>query len=195
VLAFANAAYRELQDRLAGAGITVNRAVATLTNIPANTKVLSLSSSPALPADFVLPYGLEERPNGSTQKFVPMEESDTVPLPDVDSDSTLKLWGYYQNQINLLGATSATDVRLDYEQRVSPFSAGTDAVAIIGAVNFLAYRSGSMIALSRGDSAKATYYAQMAEAEALKYLRTHVQAQQFKAGRRIPFGYKRVSWS
>lgn len=189
LLAFSNIAYRDLQDSMARAGITVNRAVAILLACPGATVALTLGSSPALPADFVLPYGMEERTASSSDLYSPMDESDTIPLPDIAPSASRGVWAYYQNQINLPPSTNAQDFRLDYEQRLSPFATQTDAVGIIGGVNVLAHHVASMIASSRGANSVAASE-ETAHQKALRtYLGTHVQGQQFKAGRRVRFGY------
>lgn len=191
MLSFANAAYRDLQDRTAGVGVTVNRAVAILSACPGATVALTLGSTPPLPADFVLPYTMQERTASSSDLFADMDESETIPLPDTTAGATRGIWAYYQNQINLTTSTQAQDFRLSYEQRLSPFTLATDAVAIIGSVNVLSYKTAAYAAFSRGDNKNGARLEADYQMAVKRYLGTHVQGQQFKAGRRVPFGFTR----
>ncbi len=187
MLPLANEAYLELQERLSTNQAGVNRSSVVLSNVGASVLFLDGSSTPALPADFILPYGLEERATGTTDQFVEMDEAEEVPLSDVTPMSTRGTWGWYQNRINIQAATVATDIRLEYESRLAIFTTGTDPILIGGALNVLATFTAAACAYSRGSNSLGDRLSGQYEKQANRFLRRHVNRAQYKAGRRIPF--------
>lgn len=200
LLPLLNAAYRDLQQELANAGVSLleGRIEVDLPLVSGNGVTLAPNpprladdTTPALPADLLVPWTLEERATGSSDVFLPMERitgrfpAELAPLP------RLRLWGWWSDAIWLIGATQPVTVRIRYERRLPTLTAASDPVLIPAASEALAFDTAALAARSRGVAALAADLARSAAALREKLVARYCRAEQFKARRRRPYGWRR----
>lgn len=106
--------------------------------------VLNLS----LPTSFFLPLWLKERATTSTLEsdYSLMTEVADVNKLSLDQTTTLVYWDFRHNCINFIGATAAREVRMGYWRHSTAFVDDGSFVLQYGAANFLAYKTGALIA-------------------------------------------------
>lgn len=149
LLPFVKRAYSLVQMKLVNRGCSVLRDTATLSpTVSAGTTLLSSASSPALPADLIVPYKLWERPTGSTEAdWVPMHAKDT--LPSRVATDTLGEWVFEAGSIDLVGATTTRDVRISYERVLPALTGNSSPIAIISGEDAVAGYAAAFAARSR----------------------------------------------
>jgi hypothetical protein len=171
-------ALRACQRRCAENGMPLLRGIQELT-VPANATFLSLTSTPALNADFVLPWQLEEKIDGTTGKYQPLERDENL-LPDVDRTSRLRLWNWRGAQIMFIGATRDVTVKVSYEKELTAPSFLTDTVPIVGAASAIAYKAAALAGAAGAED--------RFEDSIASLISSQVRADQYKQVRRIPYG-------
>lgn len=105
---------------------------------------LSLS----LPTSFFLPVSLKERATTSTSEadYVDMTEVANVNDLSLEQTTTLIYWDFRHNCINFVGSTVGRQVRLYYWRQATAVSDSGDILLQAGANNFLAYKTGALVA-------------------------------------------------
>ncbi|MCI0725046.1 MAG: hypothetical protein L0338_39690 [Acidobacteria bacterium] len=174
-------ALHQCQRRLSEEGHQVLRGIQEV-QLPANTTAIGLTTTPALNADFVVPYELEEKIGGTTGKYTEMDKDERL-LPDVDRTERLRLWNFRGNQILFIGSTRPVDIRISYEKELPAPAFLTDTVPIIGATGAIAYYSAYLYG---GQQKHMDGY----EEAILGVISPEVRANQFKQVRRIPYRYR-----
>jgi len=170
---------RACQRRCAENGMQILRGIQLVT-IPQAATSISLITAPALNADFVLPWQLEEKLGGNTGKFQPMDKDENL-LPDVDQTSRLRLWNWRGGSIRFIGATRAVDIQISYEKELTAPLALTETIPIIGASSAIAYKAAELAGAKTAD--------QFEDAIA-GVISSEVRANQFKPVRRIPYRWR-----
>ena len=196
---FLNAAYRSLQEELAINGVTVMTTYADvdlplvtlngMTTAP-NPARIADDTDPQLPTDLVVPYTLQEQATGSDDVFIPMEKI-TGPLPNLAPMPYLRMWKWEADQIELIGATQAITVRIEYERALAGLSQESDPIEIPYANRPLAYEVAALAARSRGARDLALDMEQAAATTRQRIVERYTRAEQYKARRRKPYGYRR----
>jgi hypothetical protein len=183
LLPYINAAQEELTQRLRSAGVARMLFSSTL-DVPANTTVITKTSTPALPALLDEPAFLFEKNDGAdVSTFRPMIGPQE--LPDVPQQSSLIYWNWVSGTITFVGATTARDVRVEYYGDLSAFTDSTDDVAISGSVNAISYLTAAAVMLARDANTsallkpQANYYVDM-------IINEHIKATQTLPVRRRP---------
>lgn len=112
----------ELQDVLLSYGIDIQRKNSAAIDVAAGALVV------ALPADFLVPIKLYERADGSTSEadWVPMHEQDS--LVGFMQTSTLGVWSFYDNKVNLAGSTVNREVLMEYERSLASVATASSPV-------------------------------------------------------------------
>jgi hypothetical protein len=196
---FLNAAYRSLQEELAVNGVTVMTTYADVdlplvtldgTTTAPNPARIADDTDPQLPTDLVVPYTLEEQATGSGGLFVPMEKI-TGPLPNLEPMPYLRIWKWAADQIELVGATQAITVRIEYERALPGLSQESDPIEIPYANKSLAYEVAALAARSRGARDLALDMEQAADRTRQRIIERYTRAEQYKARRKKPYGYRR----
>jgi hypothetical protein len=184
-----NQAYRYVQHQLVNRGCSVLRETSSVLAVPAGLTSITSISSPALPADIIVPYKLWERTTGSTSNADWMLMTRGDELPDRVQYSYLGDWRFEGGNIDLVGATVGCDVRISYERLLTPFSATTDPVGILGAEDAIAFYTAALMAMSRGQSTMAQYFEKKC-ADALDELETRFthSNQAVHGRRRLAYG-------
>ncbi len=196
---FLNAAYRSLQEELAINGVSVmtthteiDLPVTTLNGVTLapNPPQIADDTTPQLPTDLVVPYTLQEQATGSDDLFIPMEQI-TGPFPNLQPMPYLRIWKWEADQIELVGATQAITVRIEYERALPELSQESDPIAIPYANKALAYEVAALAARSRGARDLALDMEQASDFVRQRIIERYTRAEQFKVRRRKPYGYHR----
>ncbi len=174
-------ASRKCQRTAAENGMPILRGTQLLT-LPQGTTVVSLTSTPALAADMVLPWEVEEKDGGSAGHYQAMR-SDTNLLPDVNQSSFLRKWNWRGGQLQFIGATRNVDIRINYERELAGPALLTDPIPIIGASSAIAYYTAFLT------SGKPDHY-QLYEDAIHSVIASQVRADQYAPVRRIPYRYR-----
>lgn len=108
---------------------------------------------PALPNDLVEVTALFERTQGTNQDFNRMSRRDFLPEYTVQTAYNI-YWAWQQQYINLLGATSALEVKIEYVANIFPTIIDANTVIpIINVKNTLAFRVAGLAAEFIGENA------------------------------------------
>lgn len=113
-------------------GLPVVREKSAVINVTAITG-LTLT----LPSDLLEPIWLKERAQGSSVNisWIPMSETDFE--PDIQQDTTLRYWAWREEQIKLVGATTAREVLLQYWKSIADIVDATSPLGFILSEVFL----------------------------------------------------------
>lgn len=189
-LPYINMAQDEVAAALRNHGVAFTKFRGSVLSVPAGTTSLYIGSTPTLPANFVEPITMWERPSGGQeQDFYPMFGPSA--LPNYGQNQTLTYWDFYQDLTNgptilTLGATTTREVRLDYYGDLTSFASSSDRLLIYGAQNVLAYRTASLICASRGDNEGAQAFNTVYEKNLGTLCSEQVKEGQARPGRRLP---------
>lgn len=186
LLPFINSAQRQLVGELVSAGVErVHVRAQTPLTIPAATLVISATSSPPFPSDFIEPDQLYERPQGGlVSDYVRMEGPRE--LPDIAQGSILGYWDWQGGKINLVGATTIREVRMDYWASLVSFASPTDTVLILESTEALAAITCRDVALAVENLSAAQAFSLQAQVEIDKIVNREVKIEQDVADRRLP---------
>jgi len=138
---YLNASVEDCQEYLANNGVTSNIKddfiLTPLTPVPAANPAIqvyvsaegyfngaTMSKTPALPPDLIVPLRLWERQTGSGQIFQPMNQPEDG-LPSVQQGTYFGMWEWREDKIALFGSTQSRELRMRYEAALLPI--GTDA--------------------------------------------------------------------
>jgi hypothetical protein len=196
LLPYVNSAYRKTQRALSAAGQETFLTDDILLVVPAIAAVdpsaqvfINDCTAPPnqLPTDLLVPLGVWERPNGSSDDFTLMTDvTARGGLPSIEQGETLGIWEWRQDGLWFVGATEDTQIRLRYQKTFPDFTDGTSTVLIRNAQEAIAYAAAAMAALSRGSPLAEDW--DKAAADALEDLiATTVRRDQRGARRRLPF--------
>lgn len=185
-----NQAYRLVQQKLVNRGCSVLRTVSNVISLPANTTLISVASSPALPSDLMVPYQMWEKPAGAaTSEFQIVQAVST--LPNRSQTDRLEEWCFAGGGITFVGATVAIDIKVQYELILPELTIPSAPVGIVGAEDAMAFYAAAYMANSRGQDFK--YFENKAE-EAIDELvsRFTHSNQHIHGRRRIPYGRRLI---
>jgi len=142
-------AYRELQTRLARAGMGATKEVAE--RIPVTAGTVYLGDGSGLPLGFLYPIEVKEGSSGARlQDFAPMEERNWEPT--MQQVSELRVWCWREEQIKFVGATQDRDVYIRYMKGLAPISDVNVPIQILGSELFLESRTASIAAAVLGEN-------------------------------------------
>lgn len=188
---YIKAAYREVQRRLAtgGATIATNQQDVAL---PAAATTLSLTTTPALTADFVAPYRLWEKAStDSASAFIEMRGVEELPFRD--QTTMLQQWMWLGGVIKFVGATQANTVRVEYESTLA-LPAGTPAdntdLVIPGIEDPMAWYAASHATMPRDPTFSSACKGRFDESFA-EFQKRFTTANQFVPARRRAYGLAR----
>jgi hypothetical protein len=202
-----NAGFERVQLELAKYGVEVDTAEAWLIGLPTMPTIdpearmviddtgcnilypngvgNMFSSSPALPADLVVPVKLSERQTGTTNPAQPLQQPNSGLIP-FSQDLYLKQWEWEADGIRTLGAMQSLDVKIKYEKHLPKLVSPTDPVPIRGVVNAAAYFSALIFAEGRGGVVSPNFK-QNASEEIFLLQQLSVRRKQHKQVRRRPY--------
>jgi len=125
-----NDAWRKLQDFWAKLGFSRLTGEAFFSATAGTVTQINWTTTPALPADLILPVRMWERITGSGENYLEMDRL-TRGLPIVTTGPWNRYWEFREENIYIPGVTSSTmDYRIRYAAFLSDFVAnGTTAFA------------------------------------------------------------------
>ncbi len=173
-------AYRDLLIELWLQGIPVIR---EKTSVPITVNIGATTLT--LPADLLEPIKLKERPFGSSETFVPMEEKDFE--PDFIASDTLRYWAWREEGIDLVGATTKREVLLFYWKTLTIPTVVGSTLGFIYAEIYLGPKTAAYAAGSVGNPTLAQEANALAESKLNKIIRANIKGQQSLPTRRIPY--------
>lgn len=173
-------AYEELQQNF------ILKEVPIMKEISAAIAVGIGALTVTLPTDLVEPLFLEERYPGEVN-YIPMEEKPWE--PNVTQDSRLRYWSWREEEIKLVGATSACEVRIrPYIKRLPDLASIASNILITNSKNYLAAR---VAAITAGTIAHNESWASILQGDAENLLgiliRYHLKKNQSLPVRRMAF--------
>jgi hypothetical protein len=137
LLPFIQLAYGEAEKHLSVNGIGAAKEVISTIPITAGMKAITVNEI----NDMVLPIAVSERTPGETT-FSDMYMKRWE--PGVEPDIILHYWTWRGNEIKLIGATQDREVRVKYLKGFPLLVNENSPIRILGALEFLAYRSAGL---------------------------------------------------
>lgn len=198
MLPFLNIALQELNLELLENGASTDDATSSILtmNLTAGLTPTSItdSSTPALPADFLLPIEIHERLAGSQEQFIILRQKESI--PERVAQSNLIDWVYEGDVIKFVGATTARDIKILYQRSLSTITDTALAVSLRGARLFLSSRTAALIAgILGGSEERSSILSDYATNALTKYLNANIKESQNINVRRRPFGYDRRNYN
>lgn len=216
LLPFLNSAYRGLQRALKATGSTEFRVGQSFVTIPAlsfaepSTQVslsfeglaITSDASPSptfvggaglgqLPQNLLMPRKLWERPTGQQVDFQEMVDlTNTGGLRSVPQGQCLSSYEWIGDAINLLGATQAVDIKIEYDIGLPPVSDGLSQLLVLNSEDYHAFAVCSMVEPGRGGK-NTELYDQAAEDAKEKLVNAVTRGQQFASRRPRAFSSRR----
>ncbi|SRR5579885_766201 len=182
LIPFVAKAYRKVQMKLMG-NTSPTETTEVVITLPAGTTVLSDSSSPALPTDFLAPEIIRERITGNLYFGPPMTRVDV--LPSTAQTSLNGCYAWYDEQINFIGALSETDISLRYYRGQAAISDITSQLLIRGCLDVVADWTAFLAAESRAPGS-GSMFASLYNQDMQEFLNMQAQARQYAPSRRRP---------
>ncbi len=192
LLPFIQKSYRKVQRKLAARGVSVFQDTTVLSPaVPINTTALTTSSSPALPADLIVPYIMWERQSGGADTdWLEMDAKDVLPVRA--QGELLAEWVYEANAITLVGATVTREVKIKYERELTALSGNGSVLLIPFSQDAVASYAAEYAARSRTQPELATEFRKLGDMELDELANTFVRSKQAITGRRR-LGYGRTA--
>jgi hypothetical protein len=182
LLPFVAKAYRKVQLKLMGTTSPTETAE-TIITLPAGATVLSDSTTPQLPVDFLAPEILRERITGNLYFGPPMSRVNVLPS---EAQSALNgCFAWYDEQLNFLGALNSTDISLRYYKGQSAISDASSVLTIRGCLDVVADWAAFLAAESRSAGAGAMF-ASLYKDDLQEFLSMQAQSRQYSPARRRP---------
>ena len=206
LIPFINSAYHQVQFEMANHGVETFTKDNVVLTVPAVTgidpsiqvvlndtqnQMTTVSPTPQIPTDLLVPVRIWERQTGSSEPFLPMFQQKDG-LPSEMQQERLRYWEWRTDGIILLGATQSNDIRLRYESVLPDVAQGSDTLQLRGAQDVIAFFAAALAAQSRGSPQAPNLAA--AGTEALrKILVRGTRRQQHSMHRRRPYGWRSQS--
>ena len=134
LLPYLKTAHDELVQRLRLRGAKVLYERSAVVNYTANDLVI------ALPADLLTPLSLEEKPDGAADSqyraMIELQWEIDTPVND-----RLIYWAYREQEIKVLPATTARDVRIKYIKAIPEISGDSSDITVLQAKTFLSAKT------------------------------------------------------
>lgn len=159
-------------------------------SVPVSTSIPQLLNSMAgFPTDFIEPIKLKERATGSTnpEDFESGRMIECEFLPNLQQQESLRYWCWQQQNVLIIGATTARDVLLYYIGGLSVPIAANSSLGFTYAEHFLGPKTAAYAAGSVGNSTLAQEANQVAQDKLDNLLMIATKNQQNLPARRIPY--------
>jgi hypothetical protein len=104
-----------------------------------------------LPADFVEPIELHEKPAGSLDPNYTLIVRVTF-LPDLTPDESFNFWSYTANDIHVIGNTTTRHVRMRYRYLIPTITGLSNPVIVVNAKTYLSSRTAALAAFTIGEN-------------------------------------------
>lgn len=182
-------AFNQMQADLLIAGIPIINAVSVIMTVPllaTDDSTVDLSTVSGYPVDMIMPMEMKERAVGEHQQdFVDMLEVDFI--PQIERETKLRYWTWYQQTIVVRGATAANQVMLRYQRLLSLPNLNTDNTSVILSELYLSYKVAALASLASRDLAIADKLDAIANVNLYKIVQMNVKTLQNLPTRRRPY--------
>ncbi len=216
LMPFVNSAYRGIQRALRGTGSTEFRVGQAFVTIPGltftepSTQVIlgftgltiSSDADPApvfdvanplgqLPATFLMPRKLWERPTGSQNNFCEMVNlTNSGGLASRPQNYTLSSWEWIGDGIAFIGAQQDNDIKFEFDIGLPAVSDGAAQLLVLNSEDYHAFTVASMVEPSRGGKNTQSYDSAAEDAKE-KLIQAATRGQQMHVSRSRAFSSRR----
>jgi hypothetical protein len=152
-LPYLKMALLELREDYEINDMPVTKQTSAVVTVPASTTTIGFTTIPALPADLIEINQLWERQAG-VDPFIPVTRRDFLPhyLGGVEISQFL-VWSWFNNEIKLLPANRANDLKMDYVQELfNTVVDETSPINVNNAQSFLHYKTAALCARYIGEN-------------------------------------------
>lgn len=185
---FLNLAYKELQSKLEANGIPY------LEEISAVIGVASSATTITVPSDFIRPMEMYERPDGSSEDFVRVDELDDEPVNNSPVDRIV-WWVWREGELKISTPNTAREIKIRYVKGLSPLDVDGSQIAFPGAELYLINRTAALSASFNGENvSRASELNAVAGYELSSMIRTEVKKLQSTPVRNRPFMRRNSTW-
>lgn len=147
-LPYLKLAYRDMDQEFTANEIETNLISEAVISVPAGSSALPLPSS------FFLPISLMEKGTGeANDKYVVMEEKRNINDMNMLATSTLGIWDFRHDCINLVASTADRTVRLYYWRTLPVIVDENSFAEIKGGQSYLSFRTAALCAMFIGGNA------------------------------------------
>ena len=144
-------AYRELQQKMRKAGMSVTRETSLPILVPAGVDVL-LEGDGLFPDDLILPIEIHER-ESENHEWSELTKLEWSLLDNLGINRNVGgSWAWGEEQIKLSPTDSDRQLLIRYHRELTKITSITTAIQVRGAETFLASRCGAIAALVIGES-------------------------------------------
>jgi len=179
-------AHRELQLKLLANSIAVIREYTAAINITALDTTLGGNQ----PSDLIEPIAMEERAQGSSDKFNDVREVDFIPNND-DPPNTLTFWTWREEIISFAAPSTNREIRLKYRKGLTIPTATGNAIGVLLGEMYLGPRIAALAAFSVGNLSLAEQATIDAEKWIDEIVSVNIKGEQSKPIQRIPYRRRR----
>lgn len=146
LLVYLKTAYRELREFFELSNIPVTNETYNVLSIPANTTVVSFTSSPALPSDLVEIRAVWARVH-DTNPWFPLTRREFIP-PQLDGIEYTEFiyWAWVANELHVCESNQEQDLKLQYIRQMTEPADENSTLGIINGQSFLEARVAALAA-------------------------------------------------
>lgn len=183
LLPMMNASYRKVQRKLMEDGSPTAKDEVEYLDVAADTRSITDTTDPQLPADFLAPRLLFERMNGQKYRKVdPVDDIEHTPQQSLNYVFEWRTDGLY-----LPGAVNALDLKLSYFCAKPNLSGADSYILIRGGGDAVAYYTAALASNSRSNP-QAGGFQTLADAAMDELLDMQAHSGQYQPRRRQPYG-------
>lgn len=149
MLPFVRVAYRSIARSLRAAGVSLfRRKTPSPLLITSALTSVGRATTPALPADFIRPIELMERPNGGSVKYRRTSQSDGL-LEDRLTTGYIEEWDWKDDAIRFVAPGGDVDLLIEYEAALPELLTPNDPILIPDSVDTIACLAASYAVTGR----------------------------------------------
>ena len=137
-------ALRKITLKMQNNQISTLKEESAILALPANTRVVTAITSPALPSDLLDLIGVEERLSGSAEMFVPLEQREWE--PETLPAEALLVYTWRELELKFVGATTARDIKLQYYKSLATITSENSVIPDENLHDSLACLTGALLA-------------------------------------------------
>lgn len=183
-----NTAIDELAEEMERENKPSTNQVSKIYVIPTTAKDIGGGTGQPLPPDFIEVQLIEERQNGTSEGWTPVQRCEFLPSYDTLTNY-LQYWAWENQAIKFLGANSVRDVRLKYiGNTLQNITDENSDIFLIGCKTWLIYRTAGLLSQFVGENeTRAQELNSFAGSSLNRFLGIASKGRQQIATRRRPF--------
>lgn len=189
LLPYLKAAYKDLQLELFLNGMVILEEVSASLTLPALST--SMSTAGILPADFIQPVTVFERPSTDHQWSDPLDQRDWEDNADAADYVYLGHYAWREQDIKFRGCNVETLILLRYRKELSAITSENSTIILSNSQPYLSARTAFYASgFGGGNALRAEAISRIAEVALKKLTQSQVRETQLPV-RRKPYGYGR----